>query len=532
MRVLTVILLVTMCSILFVVPAISSNNIEINSVNIYFNTLNIMIVLSALLLTGWTGKLAKAMLLASACVCILSILITGGMLSSGAFHSILATNIDEIYGYFMLIDWLPVIVFSLIFLCASILIFRCQLYLPKPVRVMVFGLTVALLFGYPGFRFSVDTAYSKDVREDPFSALYIFPDMPSYNLYLVASLAMHERSLSTSPYGTSLPDHVHTLPVAEDNSGDLILILGESSRRHSYSIYGEPINTTPNLKKRALHSPNFTKIEDVFSPAPNTRESVARSLSFATSDTYLHEGLPFKTLLGALSEADYHTVWITTQDLYTRWDTFSAKVANSADEVIHKNPNNGPWTDEIAASYAVEELRKPRKSFVILHLWGEHSDYGIRNGQPIPDTSIQAIKEHDDAKERSKEEIEYLASIHHTDEIIESIFSHIDTSERSDLAIYFPDHGEVIGKGHGLVPIDIDSELSIPMVAQGKQSRELIAEIDRFRDSEYGIFNTSYFPEVMINLLGGEASPPLDSLTLSFYSIQGHPSHVGNQYYE
>jgi len=507
-------------------------NFDSSMVNYYYAFLNSLIILCVFTLVGKRRIALNFVILTSAFIAVISIEISGGMLSNGAFHSILATNFDEIREYFSLINLNSLFVTILISMILIFIFIKSIIPVNNYMAFPIYMLAFALFIGYPGFKYAVDEGYAEDAGKDPFSMLYIIPSMPSYNLYLTAALALHERYLSQESYGNALPSHIARLPILSEGDGDIILILGESSRRGSYSVYDETINSTPNLKKRLTESEYFYRINDVFSPAPNTRESLARSLTFATSSTFLHDGLPFKTLLSSMSEAGYETIWITTQDLYTRWDTFSAKVANSADRVIHKNEYGTQWTDRIAANRALRELKRPQTSFVVLHLWGEHSDYRIRNGTPIPQTNIDAIKRQiTEEQPISDDKLHYLASIHHTDMILESIFSYIENSSSNDLAIYFPDHGEVIGKGHGLIPIRLDSELSIPFVSQGNKSKKLSREISKFRDKRFGIFNTSYFPEVLINTLGGAAGVPDESHNLTYFSIQGSSIRVANDDY-
>ncbi|OUR92739.1 hypothetical protein A9Q81_15570 [Gammaproteobacteria bacterium 42_54_T18] len=510
--------------LLFSLMPIFYGNFDNSMVNYYYALLNFLVILCALTFSGKLRITLNTIILTSVFIAVISIEVSGGMLSNGAFHSILATNTNEVREYFSLIDVGSFSVTIIISLLCIILFTKSVISPHKLILWPIYILTITLVFGYPAFRYLVDENYARDAKRDAFSILYVIPSMPSYNLYLTAALALHERHLSQESYGNSLPPHIDKLPVLSDENGDIILILGESSRQGSYSIYEEIINSTPNLKTRLKESEHFYRINNVYAPAPNTRESVARSLTFATSSTFLHDGLPFKTLLSSMSEAGYETIWITTQDLYTRWDTFSAKVANSADRVILKSNNGTAWTDNIAAKIAVKELKKPQKSFIVLHLWGEHSDYRIRNGIPIPQKSVEAI-EQQIAKDQSidSDKLHYLASIHHTDSILESIFSYIENANPNDLAIYFPDHGEVIGKGHGLIPIHLESELSIPFVSQGNKSRILSKEISKFRDKKFGIFNTSYFPEVLINTLGGIAGVPKESHNLTYFSIQGSP---------
>jgi len=493
----------------------------------YFGTLNLLLLIAALSTKSIFEKPFKLALLASVLVSYLSIAISGGMLSSGAFHSIIDTTTFEIVGYIPLISWPVIIITLMLFGCGAYCFYTETIYLPLRYKYLLLASIISVTLALPCYRYIVDPSFKQSVKQDYFNALYSFGDMPAYNLYRVAITSFRERYLSRQPCGIALPSHISLSPIATNNQSDIIVIIGESSRRLSYSVYGYGIDSTPNMKKRLKSGSNFIAIDNVYSPAPNTRESIARTLSFATSNTYLREGLAYQTLLDIMQKAGYTTVWITTQDLYTRWDTYSAKIANSAQKIIAAASDGKTWTDQRAIETALLELAKPEKSFVIVHLWGEHSDYSIRNNLPLPTTSIQAIERQIDSESPLKDiEVSYLSSIHHTDSIVDSVFSYIDSTPDQDLAIYFSDHGEVIGKGHGLIPINISSELGIPFVIQGELSAKLSKQINNFRDSYKGIFNTSFFPEVMINTLGGKAERTKDVDLLSYFSIQGYPENI------
>jgi len=499
----------------------------------YYSTLNLLIAISVFTLTGWPGYLFKSLILFSTLAAILSVIITGGMLSTGAYHSILATNTMEVFGYFSLVNWTLVTASVLLFILCAYWFFTMRISVGRSQRLMLWLGATFLIFALPGYKYFVDPVYAEDVARDPTNSLYAIMDMPTYNLFKVSALAHRERYLSRQPYGDKLPGHIVEIPIDTMPLHDIIVIVGESSQRDAYSIYGETVNTSPTMKKRLRHDQNFFKINRVQSPAPNTRESVARSLSFTNSKTSLKEGLSYDTLLSVMSRLGYRTSWITTQELFTRWDTFSAKIANSADTIIHKSQDGDPWTDSAAIDTAIKELEKPHASFIVVHLSGEHSDYRIRNNLPIPEESILAITGQISAGSRlNDDKFFYFASIHHTDTLLDRVFEHVSESAAPDMALYFPDHGEVIGKGHGLIPVNVNEELGIPLVIQGELGKNLREEIDNFRDLRFDTFNTSYLPEVLINTLGGHAIRTKDVDILSFFSIQGIPAEVQASHYE
>ncbi|WP_434360717.1 sulfatase-like hydrolase/transferase [Parasalinivibrio latis] len=498
----------------------------------YFFILNLLVALWCLSISGLPGLLIRGMVWASVIVAVVSILVTGGMLTTGAFHSILLTSSSEIYGYFSLVYW-PSMTGGIVMLVICGVWFlkgEGNEYFANHKGVLSASLIMMLVL-LPVFKAIKDSDFVQTIGKDPVNLLYAFSDIPAYNLYRVATVSFRERYLSKEPYGTELPSHVDTASLV-NLPEKIILILGESSRQDAYSLYGEKINSSPKLLSRYKASApgHFARISKVFAPAPNTRESIPRSLSFSTVTGNLALGLPYKTIPAILSEQGYRTVWVTTQTLYTRWDTFTAKIATSSDRIVHSSADGTPWTDIKAAEAVLSELSQPGKQFVVLHLSGEHADYRIRNNELIPKENTDEIRRQASGKENiDDKKLNYLASVHLTDSIIDSIMDFVETKAENGLVIYFSDHGEVIGKGHGLLPIQLEAELSIPFVISGRYSGKMEKIIDAYRDEEYNIFNTDFFPEVLIQTLGGEVIVPEEASTLTYFSIEGFPQTVKDE---
>lgn len=498
----------------------------------YYILLSLLIVTFAMTLSGPLAKIVKLLLILSCLASLLSLVISGGFLTTGAFHSILLTNSEEVVGYFTLINWVIFIPFILITLFGLACFGTTKLPAKAPIKFLLLISIFALAILIPCFKWYADPDARSQLTESKLNSLYLYQDVPAYNLYRVTALAFVERYRSHINYGDALPAHIVSTEVSAlpDN---IIVVIGESSRRASYSLYGSEINATPNLLIRSKGPEHPMIIVDgVFAPAPNTRESVPRSFSFATTNHRLFEGLAHANLINIARSIGYYTTWVTTQTLYTRWDSFTAKVATSADRVIHSNSSTQTWHDRDAIEAAKKQLLTSKeKQFIVLHLSGEHADYSIRNGEPIPEMHFEAIKAQiSNHATMSPTELAYLSSIHMTDALLDNLVTAMFDDAHNSLLVYFSDHGEVIGKGHGLQPIQIEEELAIPYLAIGSLANNMAKVIDCYRDQSHQLYNNAYFPEVMLSTLGMEIDTPTQAKTFTYYSIKGETEALPNDF--
>ncbi|MCC2521692.1 phosphoethanolamine transferase [Vibrio coralliilyticus] len=506
----------------FLVPLVFT--MQLSSVfTYYFALMSVLLLLLIMTFKGWLGKAIKLLFALSCLFSIVSLVLTGGLVSTGAFHSILLTHSEEVIGYFELVNWYIMVP---VFLSTAIGLYCFwKAYLPiQGWRRMTLLLSVlAVATALPVFKWNFDPEAKQQITEDYVHTLYLYQDTPAYNIFRVAALAFYERYQSHLSYGQDLPEHV--LPdFSLDIPTNIVIVIGESSRRASYSLYGSQINSSPRLKARYIEDSNLvTVVDGVFAPAPNTRESVPRSFSFISANQMLYQGLPYVNLIDVARMMGYQTTWVTTQALYTRWDSFTAKVATSSDNVIHTGEPGQLWRDIDAAKAVVKQLNKDDgHQFVVLHLSGEHADYSVRNGEALPQAHFDAIKQQLTlASGVSPIEIAYLSSVHFTDSILDALISGLFKDEPNSLLVYFSDHGEVIGKGHGLQPIRIEDELAVPYLVFGSLGKNMSEVINCYRDNQHLLFNSAYFPEVLLSTLGMKIEPPESTSEFTYYSVQG-----------
>ncbi len=106
-----------------------------------------------------------------------------------------------------------------------------------------------------------------------------------------------------------IPYHAHREDAAEEVH---ILIVGESARRDSWSVYGYQRPTTPYLQK--LKSEVFF-LQHAVADANLTSLSVPMILTGMTPEEHTVSGRPHGTLFDLAKEAGYSTSWLVNQDL-------------------------------------------------------------------------------------------------------------------------------------------------------------------------------------------------------------------------
>ncbi len=106
-----------------------------------------------------------------------------------------------------------------------------------------------------------------------------------------------------------LPYHAHRDETGEEVH---ILIIGESARRDSWSVYGYQRPTTPYLEK--LRSEAFF-LQHAVADSNLTSLSVPMILTGMTPEEHAVSGRPHGTLLDLVKEAGYSTSWLVNQDL-------------------------------------------------------------------------------------------------------------------------------------------------------------------------------------------------------------------------
>ena len=223
----------------------------------------------------------------------------------------------------------------------------------------------------------------------------------------------------------------------------LIVLIGESSSRHHWGIYGYFRDTTPRLSSMGKELLVFN---DAISPFGRTTLSVAAALT--CTDVPGVGDLPLVTVF---RQAGFETVWISNQS--TVDDTnMIVRIISGADRKIYLNKGGDqayarsydekilPVLDEILASPSTTGKR-----VIFVHTMGSHVNYASR----FPE-EFKKFPQADDIQEKpwfsskAKKYINnYDNSILYTDHIIASVIEKLKNVPGGAM-LFFSDHGEEV----------------------------------------------------------------------------------------
>lgn len=260
----------------------------------------------------------------------------------------------------------------------------------------------------------------------------------------------------------------------------VVFVLGESSLSKRYSIYGYDKVTTPYLSS-LIQRNDVCYFDNVHSSAPITRDSIAMTLSFHTPENIT----PFfeqKSVIELAKDNGYKSYWLSSQGLIGLYDTKYAYLVQDSDIIKFTN-----WEDNRLPILLSEILSTKGKKFIILHMSGNHMPY--QNQYDSIDN--EQLTDADD----------YDKSIHKTDRIIHEIIEILNTNQ-SDYTLFFTsDHGEIVGKGHGMLYGSSDQYL-IPYVFKSTKNHEQVCQFVSSLRNKNGYISALNNKFILLNMLG------------------------------
>lgn len=271
----------------------------------------------------------------------------------------------------------------------------------------------------------------------------------------------------------------------------IYLVIGESVYRNHMSLYGYKRKTTPFADSLAHIENSPMSYYMGLAPAAFTRNVLRIALSFASP----RDLKPFKeqkTLLNLANDAGYKTYWISNQGKSGIQDTYLGYLAAGAEEQVF--PTGGYLADDDFRLIPIlqEKHKAGQKQFFVIHLVGSHNDYSDR---------YDAIDAAVITGEKSLT-LDYDRSIHHTDRVLHQIYD-IMRQNSTAYFYYFSDHGEVIGKGHGLWKHGKEQyEIPLLTIRQGHFGNGNV--VDKYVDKATNLINNSSTVYILAEIMGYE----------------------------
>jgi len=232
------------------------------------------------------------------------------------------------------------------------------------------------------------------------------------------------------------------------------LVVGESSRRDHWHLFGYERPTNPELERLA----NLVLIPDLVSSWPI---SVLAIPMIVTRKPENESGLTWRepSILRAMEEAGFDTYWISNQTAIGRYDS---PVSEFALEARHRTFLNhatwsapGSYDEDLLAPLREAVASSSRDLFIVLHMMGSHTAYDYR----YPASFARFIPTSGDTTSNTsaaeREKNSYDNSILYTDHVLASVIRILDEQHEISALWFEADHGEDLATencamtGHG-----------------------------------------------------------------------------------
>ncbi len=228
---------------------------------------------------------------------------------------------------------------------------------------------------------------------------------------------------------------VHKVPYQAHRSGGEevhILVIGESVRRDSWSVFGYERHTTPFMETLKNEAIFFTS---AVADANLTSWSVPIILTGTRPDQF-NNGQIRGNLLDLAKEAGYQTTWLVNQDV-----SISRYVGIAADREVDSplvQPNEYGLDESLLAAFRTEIARSGHPRFIGLHILGSHWLYSHRYPKRFR-LFNSAAQSH---KQSAALLDAYDNSLAYTDWFIQQLIEQAKSLHVPVTLTYVPDHGE------------------------------------------------------------------------------------------
>lgn len=269
-----------------------------------------------------------------------------------------------------------------------------------------------------------------------------------------------------------------------------VLVIGESSRRANWQLFGYGRATNPELSRLA----NVVPLRHFITSWPESIAAIPMILTRRKPamawDAPWHEA----SILRAMQEAGYETYWISNQQAIGEFDSPVSMYAYEAEHVEWLN--HASWTapgsydgdliqpleDALAAS--------DKDLFIVLHMMGSHVKYDYRYPSAFEHWKPTQVSPAGEGSSIERARNSYDNTILYTDHVLARVIEVLKQSGAVTALWYESDHGELIPtptcdkEGHG---VGTRPEYEIPALfwysdAYGKDFPQRVATLKSHAD--------------------------------------------------
>lgn len=367
-------------------------------------------------------------------------LITGGGISYNAIASIYGTNRDEFF------EFLGTTLFlKSIFLTALICILTLFSYATigkfKSIHVKKINFkTIVVTFSLSGL-----------------IALTLFNYQEGLKNYFPLNVINNNIQYFNETY--KVANDIASLAYAYEGekpktANNIILVVGESNRRDSLSVYSDSVEKGGRLKALAtLHSNNVLSYTNAVSAAAYTRVAVPSLLSTAPAENFSTLA-QFPSIIRVLNSVNYSSFLFSNQSKGGfHNDLIKAFISDIKNKVYFENSYDGamlPIVNKLIDNDAESQ-------FIVMHLMGSHYDYSKRYPENF------ALFSSDNTMNAYKNSVAY------TELVLSELANTVLALSAPYAILYVSDHGEYLNDlgdglfGHGMRNASL-SEVEIPFI--------------------------------------------------------------------
>ena len=282
---------------------------------------------------------------------------------------------------------------------------------------------------------------------------------PSYPFGLFQRIAEYHQEWKQMRIDASRLDtfrfHARRLSITKQRQV-YVLVIGESSRRDHWQLFGYSRATNPELSKVQ----NLIQVPDMLTSWSASLTAIPQLL---TRKPITGSNLLWKeaSVLRAMSEAGLETYWISNQLAIGQFDSPVSTYAYEAKHVSFLN--HASWTapgsyDGVLLQPLRDALKDSQKDlFIVLHMMGSHGGYDFR--YPVKFQHFRPVYSNTNSSEPRNERIRnsYDNTILYTDHVLAGVINILQESGAVTALLYESDHGEdlptttcsLMGHGNG-----------------------------------------------------------------------------------
>jgi glucan phosphoethanolaminetransferase (alkaline phosphatase superfamily) len=259
--------------------------------------------------------------------------------------------------------------------------------------------------------------------------------------------------------------HAHRAGPALRQRQVYVLVIGESSRRANWQLFGYDRPTNPELSKLA----NVVPLTHFITTWPESIAAIPMILTRRKPEMAWDAPWHEASVLRAMDEAGYETYWISNQQAIGEFDSPVSMYAYEADHVEWLN--HASWTapgsyDEDLVRPLKDALRASEKDlFIVLHMMGSHVKYDYRYPRTFEHWKPTQLSPAGEGSNIERARNSYDNSILYTDHVLARVIATLKASGAVTALWFESDHGELIPtptcdrEGHGVGTV---AEYEIP----------------------------------------------------------------------